>query len=136
MIRGLPSFAAAFAFLLGAAAAAFAAAEPPPNFIVIYADDLGYGDLGCHGSTTLATPRIDRLAREGIRFTAGYAASPFCSPSRAALLTMGPISTPASRPLPTFSARAAAASFGINASPVGPTSTATEMAMQRSPAEP
>ena len=87
MIRGLPSFAAAFAVLLGAAAAAFAAPAPPPNFIVIYADDLGYGDLGCHGSTTIATPRIDRLAREGIRFTAGYTASPFCSPSRAALLT-------------------------------------------------
>ncbi|MDO8541570.1 MAG: sulfatase [Opitutaceae bacterium] len=58
-----------------------------PNVIVILADDLGYGDLGIQGSRTLATPRIDRMAREGVRFTAAYAAAPFCSPSRAALLT-------------------------------------------------
>jgi len=63
------------------------AAEPPPNVIVILADDLGYGDLGCYGSTTIATPHLDRMAREGLRFTAAYAAAPFCSPSRAALLT-------------------------------------------------
>jgi arylsulfatase A-like enzyme len=76
-------------------AAPLAAAGPPPpavspaspNFVVIYADDLGYGDLSCHGSATIATPRLDRMAREGVRFTEGYAASPFCSPSRAALLT-------------------------------------------------
>jgi len=59
----------------------------PPNIIFILADDLGYGDLSCYGSTTIATPRIDRLAKEGIRFTDYYSASPFCSPSRAALLT-------------------------------------------------
>ncbi len=63
------------------------AAEPPPNVIVILADDLGYGDLGGYGSTTIATPRLDQMAREGIRFTDAYAAAPFCSPSRAALLT-------------------------------------------------
>ena len=63
------------------------AAEPPPNVIVILADDLGYGDLGCYGSTTIATPRLDRMAREGLRFTAAYAAAPFCSPARAGLLT-------------------------------------------------
>lgn len=63
------------------------AAAPKPNIIVILADDLGYGDLGCQGSTTIATPRIDRLAREGVRFTDAYVAAPFCSPSRAALLT-------------------------------------------------
>ncbi len=61
--------------------------EPPPNVIVIVADDLGYGDLGCYGSTTIATPRLDQMAREGVRFTHAYAAAPFCSPSRAALLT-------------------------------------------------
>jgi len=81
-------------FLLAAAfgaTAAFAAQvaspEPPPNFIVILADDLGYGDLGSYGSTTIATPRLDQMAREGLRFTGAYAAAPFCSPARAGLLT-------------------------------------------------
>ena len=63
------------------------AAAPRPNVIVIVADDLGYGDLGCYGSKSIATPRIDQMAREGVRFTDAYAAAPFCSPSRAALLT-------------------------------------------------
>lgn len=62
-------------------------ATPPPNVIVILADDLGYGDLGCYGSKTIATPHLDRMAREGIRFTDAYAAAPFCSPARAGLLT-------------------------------------------------
>jgi arylsulfatase A len=69
----------------GARHAAFSA--PPPNLIVILADDLGYGDLGCYGSKVIATPRLDRMAAEGTRFTDFYVASPFCSPSRAALLT-------------------------------------------------
>lgn len=64
-----------------------AAEVPPPNVIVILADDLGYGDLACYGSATIATPRLDQLAREGVRFTDAYVAAPFCSPSRAALLT-------------------------------------------------
>jgi len=59
----------------------------PPNIIVILADDLGYGDLGCYGSQVIASPRLDRMAGEGVRFTDFYVASPFCSPSRAALLT-------------------------------------------------
>ena len=58
-----------------------------PNLIVILADDLGWGDLGCYGSKTISTPRLDRMAREGVRFTDFYVAAPFCSPSRAALLT-------------------------------------------------
>ncbi len=58
-----------------------------PNFIVILCDDLGYGDLGCYGSTANRTPRIDRMAAEGMRFTDFYMAQPLCSPSRAALLT-------------------------------------------------
>ena len=73
--------------LLGLAAIGGGRAATPPNIVLIVADDLGYGDLGCYGSKTIATPQIDRLAREGVRFTDAYAAAPFCSPSRAALLT-------------------------------------------------
>ncbi len=58
-----------------------------PNFIVIFADDLGYGDLGVYGSETIRTPNLDRMAAEGMRFTDFYATAPFCSPSRASLLT-------------------------------------------------
>lgn len=58
----------------------------PPNVIMIYADDLGYGDLGCYGSS-IPTPNLDKMAGEGIRLTSFYSASPVCSPSRAALLT-------------------------------------------------
>ncbi|MCY7353262.1 MAG: sulfatase [Cytophagaceae bacterium] len=58
-----------------------------PNVVFIYADDLGYGDLGCYGNQAIATPNIDQLARGGMRFTDFYSASPVCSPSRAALLT-------------------------------------------------
>ena len=65
-----------------------AAAEAPrPNVILIVADDLGYGDLGAYGATDLATPNIDRLAQEGLRFTDFYAVANTCSPSRAALMT-------------------------------------------------
>lgn len=63
-----------------------ASAQTPPNVILIYADDLGYGDLGCYGSSN-ETPNLDRMAREGARFTQFYSANPVCSPSRAALLT-------------------------------------------------
>lgn len=66
---------------------AIAARAAPTNFIIILADDLGYGDLGCYGSKTIATPRLDQMAAEGMRFTDFYVAAPFCSPSRAALLT-------------------------------------------------
>jgi arylsulfatase A len=59
----------------------------PPNIILINCDDLGYGDLGCYGSKINSTPNLDRLAREGMRFTDFYMASPVCSPSRGAMLT-------------------------------------------------
>ncbi|MEL7338895.1 MAG: sulfatase-like hydrolase/transferase, partial [Bacteroidota bacterium] len=59
----------------------------PPNIIIIYADDLGYGDLGSYGGLDMPTPNIDKLANGGMRFTQGYASSATCSPSRFALLT-------------------------------------------------
>lgn len=62
-------------------------AATPPNFVIIFADDLGYGDLSCYGNRAYKTPNLDRLAAEGVRFTNFYSASPGCSPSRAALLT-------------------------------------------------
>jgi arylsulfatase A-like enzyme len=58
-----------------------------PNFIVIVTDDQGYGDLACAGSETLRTPRLDRMASEGVRFTSFYMAASVCTPSRAALMT-------------------------------------------------
>ncbi|MFD3681900.1 sulfatase-like hydrolase/transferase, partial [Streptomyces sp. NPDC058613] len=59
----------------------------PPNLVVILADDLGYGDLGAYGQKLIATPRLDQLAAQGLRFTDAYAAAAVCAPSRAALLT-------------------------------------------------
>ncbi len=59
----------------------------PPNVIILFADDLGYGDLGSYGHPTIRTPRLDALAAEGQRWTDFYAAAPVCSPSRGALLT-------------------------------------------------
>ncbi len=58
-----------------------------PNFVIILADDLGYGDLGCYGATRARTPNIDRMAREGLRFTDFHSNGSTCSPTRAALLT-------------------------------------------------
>ena len=58
-----------------------------PNIVIILADDLGYGDLGCYGATKIKTPNLDRLAAEGVRFTQGYAPSSTCTPSRFSLMT-------------------------------------------------
>ncbi len=62
-------------------------AAAPANVVILFADDLGYGDLGCYGSPTIRTPNLDRMAAEGLRFTDFYSASEVCTPSRAALLT-------------------------------------------------
>ncbi len=59
----------------------------PPNIIVIFADDLGYGDLACYGAEKIKTPNLDRMAAEGMRFTDFYCSAAVCSPSRAGLLT-------------------------------------------------
>jgi arylsulfatase A-like enzyme len=58
-----------------------------PNVLVIMADDLGYGDLSCYGATSLETPNIDRLAKQGLRFTSGYCSASTCTPTRYSLLT-------------------------------------------------
>jgi arylsulfatase A len=63
------------------------AASKPPNIVIILADDLGYGDLGCYGHPTIRTPNLDRMAAEGMRFTDFYVAACVCTPSRAALMT-------------------------------------------------
>ncbi|MBM3860172.1 MAG: arylsulfatase [Verrucomicrobia bacterium] len=63
------------------------AAGRPPNLIWIMADDLGYGDLGCYGQKVILTPHLDRMAREGMRFTQFYAGATVCAPSRSVLMT-------------------------------------------------
>lgn len=68
-------------------AVAPAAAQAPRNVVLIYADDLGYGDVSSYGATALATPSIDRLARDGVRFTDAHAPAATCTPSRYSLLT-------------------------------------------------
>ena len=65
---------------------AFADTQPKPNFVVIFTDDQGYGDVGCYGSPDIRTPRLDAMAAEGMKFTSFYA-QPICGPSRAALMT-------------------------------------------------
>jgi arylsulfatase A len=66
---------------------AAAASDGRPNLVFLLCDDLGYGDLGCYGHATIKTPRLDALAREGVRMTACYAAAPVCSPARAGAIT-------------------------------------------------
>ncbi len=81
----LPPFSCPLVLLL--VACSFAnAAEQPPNFVVIFTDDQGYQDVGCFGSPDIRTPRLDAMAKQGMKFTSFYA-QPICGPSRAALMT-------------------------------------------------
>lgn len=80
---GLSAGALAFNTSAGAAETG----KRPPNFVVIFTDDLGYGDLACYGHPTIRTPNLDQMARDGLRMTSFYVAASVCSPSRAALLT-------------------------------------------------
>ena len=76
-----------FSIIVPNACFAFDGKDDPPNIVVIFADDLGYGDLSCYGSEKISTPNIDRLALQGMRFTYAHAAASLCSPSRYGLLT-------------------------------------------------
>ena len=67
--------------------AAFAAGSSRPNLLLIVADDLGYGELSCQGNPQVPTPHIDSIAKNGVRFTSGYVSGPYCSPTRAGLMT-------------------------------------------------
>jgi arylsulfatase A len=90
MIRSLAFWIArAGAVMLLACGLSFAAGDDarPPNIVLILADDLGYGDLGCYGSRDIRTPNLDRMSSEGVRLTQFYVTGSLCSPSRAGLLT-------------------------------------------------
>ena len=76
-----------FLTTMAASAALAQTRATKPNILFILADDLGYGDLGCYGQKLIATPNIDKLASEGVRFTQFYCGSTVCAPSRCALMT-------------------------------------------------
>src|ERR1700761_1871404 len=81
------AFFAFASFLYLVANCVHAADMAKPNIIVILADDLGYGDIGCYGATKVKTPRIDALAAQGLRFTDAHCSSATCTPSRFSLMT-------------------------------------------------
>jgi len=81
------SIAAASLAIPGCSNIANTHSQRPPNFIIIFCDDLGYGDLGCFGSKKHRTPHIDQMAKEGTRFTSFYVTSGVCTPSRSSLMT-------------------------------------------------
>lgn len=86
-MRGLIVWCGLVSCLLVSASPASGAEPRRPNIVFILADDLGYGDLGCYGQTKIRTPRLDQLAREGIRFTQHYSGNNVCAPSRCVLMT-------------------------------------------------
>src|SRR5678816_2634124 len=76
-----------FVFALAPASLRPADASRKPNILFIVGDDMGYGDVGFHGCKDIPTPNLDALAKSGVRFTNGYVSGPYCSPTRAGLLT-------------------------------------------------
>src|SRR5436190_9154967 len=84
-LKSLCSVARVLLFTVSLALSSQAAKQP--NIIVILADDLGYGDLGCYGHPSINTPNLNRMAAEGMRFTDFYVCAPVCTPSRAGLMT-------------------------------------------------
>jgi arylsulfatase A-like enzyme len=87
MKHRIPFIAAISTIILALCMAGQPALAAPPNILLIYADDIGYGDLGCYGATAVKTPAVDRLAREGLRFTDAHSNAATCTPSRYSLLT-------------------------------------------------
>lgn len=87
LLRLLLQFIATVIVLSGGSFAFGQSKETPPNIIFVLADDIGYGDLGCYGATAIKTPNLDRIAKEGIRFTDAHTPATMCSPTRYALLT-------------------------------------------------
>lgn len=83
----VPRFVRTLAICFAGIVAAAAQPASPPNIIFILADDLGYGELGCYGQKLIATPHLDRMAAEGMKFTQVYAGSTVCAPSRSVLMT-------------------------------------------------
>ncbi|MBT3708513.1 MAG: sulfatase-like hydrolase/transferase, partial [Gammaproteobacteria bacterium] len=83
MLQCLKKSAACIAFL----SVISVPASQKPNILFIMADDLGWMDLACQGNKLVETPHLDRLAKQGMRFTSAYAAAPVCSPTRCAVLT-------------------------------------------------
>src|SRR4051812_30898915 len=83
------SLYSAFSCLLAIAVCLFLAqsADAKPNILVIVGDDMGYGDIGVHGCRDIPTPYIDSIAKNGVRCTSGYVSGPYCSPTRAGLMT-------------------------------------------------
>lgn len=87
MTRGVHSGFLLLRCLLSCGFVVSANGADKPNLLIFYADDLGWGELGCQGNSQIPTPYIDSLANNGIRFTQGYVAATYCSPSRAGLMT-------------------------------------------------
>lgn len=90
MIHRQPHAAWVLSALMGVITMKASAGEQPaprPNIVFIMVDDMGYGDLGCYGSKTMKTPNIDRMSREGMRFTDCYSGASVCAPARSTLMT-------------------------------------------------
>ena len=86
-LNKLTSFSLSSLLLAQPASLSAATAPQRPNIVIILADDLGFGDTGCYGATKIPTPNIDRLGRQGLRFTDAHSPSATCTPSRYAMLT-------------------------------------------------